>query len=109
MKRERIRVALTLILIFSLCLLGVESIAAENEYKMGGEITAIEKDYNTVVIEVLLGNDRLFTVGGPLSEGAVLKKDGQTVSLSSFAVGDKVTVLWRATEKGHIIDRLETR
>ena len=109
MRRERICVALFLIPVFLLCLSGVESIAGENEYKMGGEITAIEKDYNTVVIEVLLGNNQLFTVGGPLSEGAVLKKEGQPVGLSSFAIGDKVTVLWRATEKGHIIDRLETR
>jgi hypothetical protein len=37
----------------------------------------LKKGHNTVVIEVLLANDQLFTVGGPLSDGAILKEEGQ--------------------------------
>ena len=77
MRRKRISALLFFILFFLLCLHGIDSIAGENLYKMSGKLTAIEKDHNTVVIEVLLANDQLFTVGGPLSDGAILKEEGQ--------------------------------
>ena len=96
------------ILLFSasLFLLCASTIAAEKRYVMKGEIRAIELDYNTVVIEVPLGK-KMFTVGGPLSSNAVLKKRGRLAKLADFLVGEVVTVRWKATEKGHIIEGLE--
>jgi len=76
--------------------------ASESIYQMTGDITAIELEYNTVVIEVPMVG-KTFTVGGPLSWKAILKKGHQVVGLSTFQVGDRVKVKWEATEKGHVI------
>ena len=64
--------------------------------------------YNTVVIEVPV-QGRLFTVAGPLSSEAILRKSGRPATLTDFVIGDQVTVKWRATDKGHIIEMLEAR
>ena len=83
--------------------LGVMAVhAASQVYTNRGEITAIEPAYDTVVVEVPKDGQRM-TVGGPLVEGAELKKDGRSVQLSDFHTGETVTVRWRYTEKGHRI------
>ena len=82
--------------------------AAGKEYVMKGKIKAIDEQYNTVVIEVPMGKKQ-FTVGGPLTPDAVLRRKGQTVKLSAFKEGDNVTVRWTATASGHIIERLEAK
>jgi hypothetical protein len=79
--------------------------AAEKTYQMTGTIAAIDGASQTVVVEVPVGKD-MFTVGGPLNVTAVLTKGGRSVQLSAFRRGDKVTVTWRSTSDGHVIERL---
>jgi uncharacterized cupredoxin-like copper-binding protein len=97
-----------LVIVSFILLQGVsQATAAKNRtYQMTGKITAIDMAYQTVVIEVPMGKDSL-TVGGPLSPRAVLKKGGKAVQLPAFKVGEKVTVAWRSTAEGHVIERLE--
>ena len=82
--------------------------AATKTYQMTGKITAIELASRTVVVEVPVGKG-MFTVGGPLSAKAAVRKQGRTAQLQDFKVGDRVTVEWRAATEGHVIDRLEVR
>ena len=88
--------------IFSLSLFGAQSWASERIYQMVGDITAIDLEYNTVVVEVPLAATS-FTIGGPLSSEAVLERAGQSVALADFQEGDRVTVKWEATGEGHVI------
>lgn len=74
--------------------------------QMWGHITAIDTAANTVVIEVQYGRAQ-FTIRGPLSAEAVVKKGGQTVALSALQVGDEVRVHWEQTASGHLITLLE--
>ena len=94
--------------IFLLCFSGSQSLAGEKVFKRAGEITAIDLDHNTVIVEVPVGK-RLFTVGRPLSPEAVLKRGGQSVGLADFRTGDRVTVTWEATERGHLILSLKAK
>ena len=106
MRRSGYFITLVLAVILSLCFSGTQSLADEKIYQMSGEISAIDLDLNTVVIEVPLG-ERLFTIGGPLSYDAVLKRGGQSVGLGDFRRGDQVTVKWEATARGHLIRSLK--
>lgn len=74
--------------------------------QMWGHITAIDRTANTVVIEVQHGGAQ-FTIRGPLSAEAVVKKGGKTVALSALHVGDEVRVHWEQTAAGHLITQLE--
>jgi hypothetical protein len=102
MKKLRYIVTLVLAIIISLSFYGGQSWAGERIYQMTADITAIDFEYNTVVIEVPMVG-KTFTVGGPLSYEAILKKGHQVVNLSAFQVGDRVKAEWEATEKGHVI------
>ena len=102
MKKEAYFIGLVIVIIPCLSFNGGQSWANERIYLMTGDITAIELEYNTVVIEVPMVG-KTFTVGGPLSCEAILKKGRQVVDLSAFQVGDRVKVKWEATEKGHVI------
>ncbi|MCF8050498.1 MAG: hypothetical protein K9L59_04620 [Desulfobacterales bacterium] len=82
--------------------------AEEKSYLMTGVIAAIDMSFQTVVIEAPQG-DQSFTVGGPLSRNARLISNGRAAGLSDFKVGDKVSVVWRATSFGHIIEKIESR
>ena len=82
--------------------------ASEKIYLMSGTIKAIDQAHNTVVIECPLGG-KMFTVGGPLSSGAVLKKGSTSASLSDFSEGERVDVKWRSTDKGHVIEMMKSR
>ena len=93
-------------ILFVILLFAFHVEASEKIYLMTGKITAINQDRNTVVIEVPLEKG-LFTVGGPLSSNAVLKKRGKSARLSDFAVGEQVKVRWRSTEKGHVIEMID--
>jgi len=75
---------------------------------MRGVITIIDSADNAVVVEVILG-EKPFTVSGPLSSGVVLRRGRAPANLTDFVVGDQVTVKWRATDYGHIIQMLEAR
>jgi hypothetical protein len=86
----------------------IQASAEENSYLMTGEITAIDMSFDTVVIEAPLGADS-FTVGGPLSPDARVIKNGRSADLSDFTVGDKVSVVWRATASGHVIEKIECK
>ncbi len=79
-------------------------LSASNNYTMVGKISAIDSEYNTVVIDVPLSNGQVFTIGGPLAQNAVLKKGDKPASLKDFNVGEKVWVKWRSYENGHIIE-----
>ena len=105
MKKSGYLIVIFITVVLTMCLFGTQGTAGEKIYQMKGEITAIESVYNTVVIEVPMGK-RMFTVGGPLSSEAILKKGAQCVSLTDFVVGDEVTVKWKATDSGHIIEML---
>jgi hypothetical protein len=77
-------------------------------YAMIGEITAIDLKFNTIVVQVPMG-DRLFTVGGPLAAEARLFRQNRDAGLEAFNVGETVVVRWHSTKNGHIIDRLTLR
>ena len=108
MKKSSLAIVALFAVFFNICFFSTQASAVEKVYQMRGEITAIAVAYNTVVIEVPVGN-KMFTVGGPLSSDAVLKKGGQPASLGDFAVGEQVTVRWTSTDKGHIIQMLKGR
>lgn len=73
-----------------------------------GTTAAIEPAAQTVVIEIPQGKEK-FTVGGPLSPKAIVKKGGKTAQLEAFHVGDHVRVTWRHTATGQEIAHLEAR
>lgn len=79
------------------------SVCAKQSRAMIGNITHINAKYETVVVEVPIGDD-LFTVAGPIHSETTLKKNGRSVSLDAFQNGDKVKVRWHTTDSGHIID-----
>lgn len=106
MKRQAVLFFFALALL--LCPFGAQGIAAEKTYIMSGEITAIDTACKTVVIDVPLQKG-VFTVAGPLAPDAVLKQDGQSARLSDFKVGEKVSVKWRSTADGHLIEALKSR
>jgi len=108
MKRSGFFIVVILSVIFSLSFSIPQSSADERLYRMVGDITAIDLDYNTVVIEVPL-EGKLFTVGGPLSHDAILKKGNLSVDLVDFMAGDRVTVEWKPIEQGHLILLLQAK
>ena len=108
MRRSGCVITLSLGLIFSFSFSGTACLAGGKIYEMGGEITAIDLEHNTVVVEVPLG-ERLYTVGGPLSSKAVLKKDGKLAVLADFRRGDRVVVKWKVTAQGHVALLLKSR
>lgn len=81
------------------------ALAGERVYTRQGEIAAINPRYDTVVVEIPVPNDSM-TVGGPLATDAKVTRGNRPASLGDFEVGEQVTVRWRVTEKGHIIERL---
>ena len=95
-----------LTLLFAMFLFVFQAMAGEKVYLMTGKITVINQDHNIVVIEVPLEKG-LFTVGGPLSSSAILKKGGKSARLSDFKVGEQVQVRWKSTEKGHVIEMID--
>jgi hypothetical protein len=76
--------------------------AASEVYTNRGVLASISLDYETIVVEVPVENGSM-TVGGPLVEGAGLKRDGRRATLEDFREGEEVTVDWRYTESGHRI------
>ena len=102
MKKSIIFITLILTMIISVSLQHSQVLAAKKVYEMVGDIAAIDLAYNTVVIEVPLERGT-FTVGGSISARAVLFRGEQSAELSDFQAGDRVTVRWEATERGHLI------
>jgi hypothetical protein len=106
MNRSVALIMVVLAAVLCLCLPGRQCLGGEKVHKMTGEIAAIDLAYNTVVVEVPMG-ERVFTVGGPLSPEAILHRGGQSADLADFHRGDRVSVTWEATERGHLILSLE--
>ena len=77
-------------------------------FMMSGKITAVDLQYNTVVIACPEDGQR-FTVGGPLSKTAELKAGEKTARLSDFKKDEAVIVKWKATRKGHLILMLASK
>ena len=50
-----------------------------------------------------------FTVGGPLDPNAILIRSGRPAALSDYQAGETVSVVWRATRRGHVIEKLEVK
>jgi hypothetical protein len=94
--------------VLSLGLLVCQVDAAQTAHQMTGKITAIDSGANTVVVDVPV-HGKMLTVGGPLSQKAVLKKGGKSVGLNDFSVGDKVTVKWMTTGNGPMIEGLHAK
>lgn len=79
---------------------------ADNQiHTLTGSITAIDLNYDTVVVDVPMGDQKL-TVGGPLVEDAELSKNGREADLNDFEVGDQVVVTWERTDDRVLIQRL---
>lgn len=76
-------------------------------YKMTGKITAIDRQYRTVVVHVPLANGQTFVVGGPLASNAILKQGTEPVKLADFHAGEKVVVEWAPTAAGHLIKMMQ--
>jgi len=108
MKKSGYIIALALALIVCLSLYGAKSWAGERIYQAWGQISAIDVEYKTVVVEVPVAG-RTSTVGGPLSPGAILEKAGKPVDLGAFGLGDGVVVKWQVTNKGHTILALRAK
>ena len=113
MRKSTISLTLAAGVIVFLTSSATQTWAGKEVVKMVGEITAIDLAHRTVVVEVLVGKavvgEQLFTVGGPLSPDAELKRGGRPAELEDFKVGDRVTVLWKTIETGHLILSLEAR
>ena len=113
MRRSIVIMTLAVGVMFFLSSFATQSWADKGVVKMVGKITAIDLAHKTVVVEVPVGNpkvgEQLFTVGGPLSHDAELKRGGRSAKLEDFHVGDRVTVLWKAIETGHLILSLEAK
>jgi hypothetical protein len=77
-------------------------------YVASGDIKAIELKFNTVVIEAPMGK-HMFTVGGPLAPDAILTKGGKKAALEDFSPGDRVSVKWKTTERGHLILKMKSK
>ena len=105
MRKTGYLIVIFITVVLTMCLFGTQGTAGEKTYQMKGEITAIESVHNTVVIEVPMGK-KMFTVAGPLSSEAILKRGERRAGLTDFVVGDEVTVKWKATDSGHIIEML---
>jgi hypothetical protein len=98
-----------MITVAGLPLLGIAlATAATRIASVTGTITALEPAVQTVVVEFPQRAQK-FTVGGPLSPKAVVKKGGKTARLEDFHVGDQVRVSWIHTANGHEITHLEAR
>ena len=103
-KRKSLRiVAAAVVLLF---VATAATIVFADTYNMTGTISAIDLQYQTVVIKCPLASMQIFTVGGPLAENAVLKIKNKKASLSDFKVGERVAVKWHGVPQGHVIDRL---
>jgi len=63
------------------------SCAVESVHHTKGEITVIHLEHKALSIEVSL-TEGMFTVSGPFSPDAVLKKAGVHTSISDFGVGE---------------------
>lgn len=83
------------------------ALAGSQTYGGEGEISAIDMEHRTVVVEVPIEMGTTFTVGGPLAPKATLKKNHAPAMLDDFSVGDQVKVQWRPVESGHMIEMLE--
>jgi hypothetical protein len=93
---------IALFMVLALPCFAANSWAAERIYKMTGYIAAIDRAFNTVVIEVPMAG-KTFTVGGPLAPDAKLKRGGHSADLADYLVGDQVVVTWKHTKEGHLI------
>ena len=102
MKKSAYLSSLVLFAVLLFSFSAANSWAGVKLYKMTGEITAIDVEYHTVVIEVPMVG-KTFTIGGPLSPDAVLERGGQSADLTDFLVGDQVVVTWTQTDEGHLI------
>ena len=107
MKKLNTNRLVILLFISAIFLFGMQAMAGEKVYLMTGTITGIDLSFKTVVVEVPL-EGHMFTVGGPLSANAVLKKTGRSVDLSDFKVGERVKVKFSSTNQGHLIENLES-
>jgi hypothetical protein len=105
--RSRWLIPVTVLAVFSISVLGAH---AGNTTRTGmGKISGIDLTYDTVVVEVPIIDDQLMTVGGPLADGAQLKKENHSAALEDFEIGEKVTVKWRSTDDGPRILALFSR
>jgi hypothetical protein len=102
MRKKAYLSIIALSMVFALLGSAVTSWAAERLYKMTGYITAVDRAYSTVVIEVPMVG-KTFTVGGPLASNAKLERGGHSVHLADYMIGDLVVVIWKHTEEGHLL------
>jgi|GEM_PF-3907718 hypothetical protein len=106
MKARRFSVMFIGVMVVMLAVVSSKGFSETNLHVMEGKISAVSPEYNTVVVEVPVGQGKLFTVGGPLVPDAVLIKEGERADLEAFSRGDEVTVTWRSVPDGHVIERL---
>ena len=71
-----------------------------------GRITEINIAENYLAVDVPIGNNELMTVAGSLSAEAVLKKGSIYCSLKEFKVNDQVSITWRRTDDGLVMESL---
>jgi hypothetical protein len=102
MRKKAYLSTMVLFMVVALSWPAANSWAAERLYKMTGYITAIDREFNTVVIEVpMVGKS--FTVGGPLAPNAKLEMSGHSADLADYMIGDLVVVTWKHTREGHLL------
>ena len=101
-KSSRIVVAAVVLLFMATA----ATIVFAETYNMTGTISAIDLQYQTVVIKCPLASKQIFTVGGPLAENARLIIKNKKAGLNDFKVGERVAVRWHGVPQGHMIDRL---
>ncbi|MGD2270977.1 MAG: hypothetical protein PVI06_11305 [Desulfobacterales bacterium] len=105
MQKFKMKSAIFLGVLACVLLMTSTALTAERVYTGQGEIAAINLKDDVVVVEIPVPHDSM-TVGGPLAPHAKVTQGNQPASLADFEVGETVTVRWRVTERGHIIERL---
>jgi len=105
MHTERLVTAILAILLIGVFGTGVFYAHAEDPYEIHsaqGKLTAVNLDWDTVVVEVPVGGKQL-TVAGELAAGANVTQNKQLAELKDLVLNETVKVTWRVTDKGHNI------
>jgi len=108
MKRKSLLLLVTTMALVTLLLSAGPALAGK-VYIMKGILSAVDQGCNTAVVKVPLASGKVFVVAGTLAPDVMLKRGGTVATLGDFQVGEKVTVKWRSTARGHLILALIAR
>ena len=105
---KKLTLAFMIFLITFLFLLNLNSCSNANRGTIlqEGKITTIDPVLHKVYVEVLIGL-RPYVIMGEVNSGTAFLKNGYPARLSDFSEGESVTVQWRNTKDGQVIEVIE--